>query len=474
MKVKFCNFAKRQKSTAIYTGEYALELDVTWKDKTPITTPVITCSTAAVSTYNYCYIADWGRYYFVREITTIDHMWEISLEEDYLASYKAGIGATSANILYASGSTKSIVDSRIPVLSTVIRGHNYKSISGMTITASNGVPAAIIGVTGKGSFGSYLLQDSNKLPDLLDGIDAFWTNLNIQNVWDALLQFFYGGSTSECLKSAIGIPLVLSASDVSSGSAEDLYLGNYPCKDGNGNNIKGYRITKKVVVYNDTIDIPWGSSDWKKIAGYTNILLYLPLCGMVEINATEAQNDAKLNITYSVNVTSGDITVNIKGNESGRFLGAASGNCAVAEAFGSTGIDTTKMMSTGITTGLGLGAAVATGGGSLAGKAAIGALIGNAAVNTISALGGSGSGSGGLGGGSSYGQDRVCHCFVTQKVLSDTQANFDPIMGKPYMGVATVGSFSGFVQTDGFQFAGGLALEREQINNMLDTGIYYE
>ena len=123
-----------------------------------------------------------------------------------------------------------------------------------------------------------------------------------------------------------------------------------------------------------------------------------------------------------------------------------------------------------------ISAAAASGGISLAGEAAIGAGIGATALQTVEALGGNGGGSGGLGGGSTQGLDKVVHVFVIQKDLTDTQEHFNPIIGKPYMGVATIGSFSGFVQTDGFQFedAGALSSEKDMINRLLDTGIYYE
>jgi hypothetical protein len=44
------------------------------------------------------------------------------------------------------------------------------------------------------------------------------------------------------------------------------------------------------------------------------------------------------------------------------------------------------------------------------------------------------------------------------------------------MGVATIGSFSGFVQTDNFQFASSRAYASEisEINAALNYGIYYE
>ena len=49
-------------------------------------------------------------------------------------------------------------------------------------------------------------------------------------------------------------------------------------------------------------------------------------------------------------------------------------------------------------------------------------------------------------------------------------------MGKPFMGVAAIGSFSGYVQTDGFQFESNAAYssEKDMINKLCDSGIYFE
>ena len=108
-------------------------------------------------------------------------------------------------------------------------------------------------------------------------------------------------------------------------------------------------------------------------------------------------------------------------------------------AFGSTGIDTAKLTSAAAT-GLGTLAAISatTGGlgtilsgiegGALLGNAAIGAGLGATGIQTIEALGGTGSGSGGLGGGSSQGLDKVVHIYVIQKELSDSQDKFNPVM----------------------------------------------
>lgn len=476
MVVNLYHFSKKNKSTKQVNTE-AASFNCTLKEGTSITEPTLLFQTTVAAAFNYCYIPDFNRYYFVSNSRAIENMWEVSFVEDELATYKTEIGATLCNILYASGSTKNIADSRIPVTADILKGHNYKAIDGITITEGSG--AVILGITGKGSFGTYLMQDSGLVSELLDGVDDWWTS-SVSTTLDSVKQCFFGGSAAECLKGAIALPIVLGGSEVSSGSAENLYLGSYPCLRSDGStHIKGYKITKPIIKHTTTINIPWQSTDWKRISGYTTISLYLPLIGILNLPATELQDDASLTIQYSINVTSGDISVEVRGTESLKKFSTASGNCAMNTPYGSTGINTnkaTQAIVSGLGTLVSVGAALASGGASALLEAGIGAGLANTASNTIAALGGSASGSGGLGGGSSQGLDKVIHCFVIQKLLTDTQAHFNPLIGKPYMAVGTPNQFSGYIQTDGFQFEDVQAYssEKDNINRLMDSGVYYE
>ena len=476
MQVRLYSFSKRNKSTKIPSTSYTT-FNCTLKDFTSITKPTLLIQTSNIINYNYCYIPSFNRYYFITDCASYENMWEISCIEDELATYKAAIGVTSCNILYATGSTKNIADTRIPVTADIIKGHNYKAIDGLTITEGSG--AVILGITGKGSFGTYLMQDSGLVSELLDGVDDWWTS-SVSTSIDSVKQCFFGGSAAECLKGAIALPLVIGGPDVSSGSTENLYLGNYPCMLSDGStHIKGYRITKPIIKSTTSINIPWQSTDWKRISGYTTISLYIPFIGIINLPATELQDDTSISILYSINVTSGDISVEVRGTQSLKKFSTASSNCAMNTPYGSTGINTnkaTQAIVSGLGTLVAIGGAVATGGASALLEAGIGAGLANTATNTIEALGGSASGSGGLGGGSSQGLDKVIHCFCITKQLTDTQTHFNPLIGKPYMAVGTPNQFSGFVQTDGFQFENEQAYstEKDNINRMMDSGIYYE
>ena len=479
MIVRFYQFSKRHKSTKIpgQTTPY-IEREIKWKEDTKVTSPTILVSFEPID-YNYVYIPKWNRYYFINDCSTYSNtLWQVSLVEDVLATFRGAIGNTRCNILYTTGSNRTdIVDSRLPVRSTILSDHTQSAINGLTIIPENGTVGIILGINGKGSFGAYMMQNSNKIRSLLDGIDAF--NGTLPSTLDVAKQLMYGGSASECLKSALGMPFVLDATKYSSKNAEQLRLGNYPCTDDNGNPILGYEINKPIGLYITEINIPWLSSDWKRVSLFTTIQMYLPFIGMLSLPATELQYDTTLIVQYSINITSGDIAVQIKGKQSGKIVCTSSGNCAVPVAYGATGINTSKLTS-GVATGIGTAVsaigAYASGGSTLALSGIIGGGLLSTSQQLIDALGGTGSGGAGLGGGASSGLDKVMHIWVIQKNLVVPQSNYVDMIGRPYMQVDLINNVGGFVQTDGAQFEDtyAYASEKQIINQMLDTGIYYE
>ena len=482
MEVKLYNFSKRNKSTKRVEGNGTV-VNCTLKDGTSVTSPTLLFQTQVAAVYNYVYIPYFGRYYFVSSSQSVDNMWQITCTEDYLATYKAEIGLTSCNILYATGSTKNIPDSRIPVTAHLLTDYQQESL-GMTI--SYATARYVLGITGKGSFGAYILNNNAQLSEMLDGIDS-WSSFITDN-WTFTKQLFFGGNASDCLRSAIAIPISFNKAD--HGDLENLNLGNYPCMDGNGNPIKGYKIYDPILDYGCSIHIPWIYNDWRNLSAYTDVCLYIPFIGILSMPASELINEINLTLTYKVNITSGDIAVEIHGETTKKKYATCSGNCAMPVAFGSTGIDTNKVTQAAVT-GIGTLVAInaATGasgsiaamaqgieGGALLGNAAIGAGLASTAFQALQALGGSASGSAGLGGGAACALDDKVYCFVVSKELTDTQAHLNPLIGKPYMAVGTPSQFSGFVQTDGFQLASAKAYssEKDIVNRLMDSGIYYE
>lgn len=103
--IKLYQFSKHRNSTEQPTVSTPTK-DVSGLMKTPssIVSPVMTVKENPTG-YNYCFISDLSRYYFISDITYVLGEWQLSLNVDTLASFKTAIGNTSAYVLRAA-STK--------------------------------------------------------------------------------------------------------------------------------------------------------------------------------------------------------------------------------------------------------------------------------------------------------------------------------------------------------------------------------
>ena len=70
------------------------------KDDTSVLDPVIILQTSDnIFNYNYMYISDFGRYYFIKDIKSLNNnRWEVSAHVDVLETYKNSILANNAVI----------------------------------------------------------------------------------------------------------------------------------------------------------------------------------------------------------------------------------------------------------------------------------------------------------------------------------------------------------------------------------------
>lgn len=463
----YYSFSKRHKSTLQPSS--GTDITIYLKDGCSLTKPVFVLNWSGVPSFNYCQFEN--RYYFVTDKVQVrNDLWEIQCEEDYLASWKTVIGATEAMIMYATGGSDNIVDSRIPITSPVYVSQTPEAINGITITDGN-QGTIILSITGTGSFGNYVLQNSTLIFELMRDMDN-WVQYMINDPVTGFQQLCGSGQAPDNLKGAIALPILASA--MTSGALENLYLGNYPCIDSNDHPIKGYRIIDPLATGSCTINIPWRYSDWRRHSPYSSLYLYLPLIGTIQLPTDELIGETSVTVLYSVNITSGDIAVEVRATSSNKIITTASGNCAMATPYGSANISSAKVASAVVTGIAGVAAAAlapTSGGATLALFSGLTASAGQ----MISASHGETKGGGGLSGGASHGLTKLCVLTCVSKELTDSQSDLNPLMGKPVFAKALIGSYSGFVQTDGVQVAGDmLESEREAINDLLDGGFYYD
>lgn len=127
IKVRFYTFTKQENSTKIPSSG-GTEFDCTLKDASSIFFPVIKlnrgAATTAAPTFNYCYIPDFGRYYFITDWSWDLGLWDVSLKCDVLGSYRTQIGNENLYALRAAAD----YDGAIP-------DHLYPAKAGCTFTS---------------------------------------------------------------------------------------------------------------------------------------------------------------------------------------------------------------------------------------------------------------------------------------------------------------------------------------------------
>lgn len=470
--LNYYTFAKRKNSTKQPSGSSSY-YDVQLKNETSLINPVFILNIGSRPTFNYCQFE--GRYYFVDDVVSIrNDLWEIHCTVDALATWKSDIGSTVANILYATGGRNDIIDQRIPVTSDVHVTSNVAAITGdFTGFTNSGMGICLISVIGTGSFGTYLLSDANDLTQLLKNVEIF-TATNITTVETGIQQLVNSGNAGDCLKNALFLPIILSSFSNFDGASQ-IFLGAYPCTYSGGGAINGYRLNNPFFEASSTVSIPWRYNDWRRNNPYTKVYLYVPLIGTMSIASSEIVNEASITALYSINALSGDVAVEIKGSTSGRALATASGNIAMSTPFGSASISGLKVASA---VGVGVAAVASVALGAVSGGAGALALAGGltaSASGLLNALGGESSGGGGLGGSAVTGLDLGLMCYTVSHDLTDTQANLNPLIGRPVMAKHSINTYSGFVQTDGMEVSGNMFdSERDIINAACNRGIYYE
>jgi len=123
--VNFYHNNKKINSTRLPTAQVGdFGCNVEFKDVTNLYTPSVILSTDRFKDgtkiknpmeFNYCYIPDFGRYYFVRSWSWILGRWECDLEIDVLATFKEQIGNTTTYVLRsASYCDPDVVDTKYP------------------------------------------------------------------------------------------------------------------------------------------------------------------------------------------------------------------------------------------------------------------------------------------------------------------------------------------------------------------------
>lgn len=105
MNVRLGSFAKKKNSTAVPSGGVVTTITGALRDGCSVERPIIGFAGDRMTSpvrYNYAYVVEFARYYFIQDWEWYKGLWFAHMEVDPMATYKTQIGAASCYVLRAA------------------------------------------------------------------------------------------------------------------------------------------------------------------------------------------------------------------------------------------------------------------------------------------------------------------------------------------------------------------------------------
>lgn len=136
MQITLYNFNKKVNSTLQPSGGTTLEGYLRNDDPVSILTPSVVFSVSGAPNFNYAFIPEFNRYYWIDDWRHLEGHWIASMSVDVLATYRSEIGAKDLYVLRSSAEFNTyVIDSKYPATthqSAVETQPGKMRISGLT------------------------------------------------------------------------------------------------------------------------------------------------------------------------------------------------------------------------------------------------------------------------------------------------------------------------------------------------------
>ena len=458
--VKFYNFVKDSNSTKRpAVTDLAVDMSCEIFNPCTVVNPRIVVKTAAPkptngSFYNYCYISDFKRYYFVSNWEYNNGLWIASLSCDVLSTYKTQIGAESMFILRASAASNGYIrDNYYPMTAEVVKNSSFTSHS--TWSYSTGV--YVVNVVGMNTGTSTLYQFTPaNFSSFLDALLGVIDNTTFVDIMQAIKNSLF--NPIRYITSATWFPRGFTTS------------GSAIVKVGLWNSgVSADIISDPTGVLEQTTmslsQHPQATrGEYLNIPPYSQHVLKYDPFGAIELDTSKIVGE--YTITYSVimDAITGQGTLRVVGGVSGNLLANVTTQLGVPLPLTGASIGSGSVAGSVATIG-GAVAGIITGGAGLMAEAALAGVstIENAVKGVVTTIGSGGSITG-------LRQDVVLY-ETFYKVTGENNAK----NGRPYMRTATPSSLTGFmIAQRGDVAIDGTAQEADAIKAILESGFYYE
>lgn len=455
---------KKVNSTKLPTGVGGqLILNCNIKAPSSVIHPTIEIATTAnILKYNYAYIPQFSRYYWINDMTFDRGLWVLDLSVDVLATYKSDIGNYNGYVLRSSAqSDGSIMDNLYPTnADTTVQ----------VVTADPGVTFNgfengnfVVGIQGKDNASDagviYFLLTPARFRTLLNNFYAnsqgsFWGNIS-SGIINSL------NKISDYIVSCYWYPNTITFTTVPD---QDIFVGSLF-----NPNLKGDKITS----YSTTLTSSWQDvpkhpqaatrGNYLNIAPYSVYHFHSDLIGDITMQSEQMKDCLRFRSVLNVDVTTGQARFAITGsfnplNTLTRRIYSTYVDLGVQIPLDGTNISVIAAGSNALQTGAALLS------GDFVGAAAG---IGNT-LNSLLPTPGSKGPNGGIVGMLGHGLDLICYFH---EVIDDNNNDY----GRPLCQVIMLSNLGGYMELDNPHVQViGTSQEADMVNNYLSSGIYYE
>lgn len=217
MIVRFYNLSKRSNSTKQPTGTGS-EYNCILKSASGILRPVIELqlSITQAPAWNYAYIPDYNRYYWITDCVYSGRLWEISLAVDPLASFKTDIGGSTLYVLRASAEKDGAITDMMYPLKETYTAEAGEIISTPWWTLAPGVSSGyfVVGIMGRITDATqaggitYLVMGPNQFKEFTEKLFAddlsYYTGTDPLGIGESLAKMIF--NPAEYINSVTWIP----------------------------------------------------------------------------------------------------------------------------------------------------------------------------------------------------------------------------------------------------------------------------
>lgn len=311
--ITFYKFSKRQNSTKrpINTTP-SLAFNGKLMDQSGILSPTFTVDFSTILNenpydYNYAFITEWNRYYFVKNWVYSLGLWRCEMSVDVMASWKNQIGSTSTFVKRCSYvDYKRYIDDKYPmIVKSEIK--NLTDNGNFTANLSQGCfILGIVGSTGSGGIGgvNYYVTNENGFKQLLNKVFLNTSWLNITEITDELQKAMF--NPIQYIASAYYFPF--SSGDILSKTATGIVKFGWWDISGLSNfYILGeYPHTEKEIVFSIPKHPQSGTvGDWLNLNPYMRYSLMYHPYGQWELDSTIMASYRTLKLFQTIDLISG-------------------------------------------------------------------------------------------------------------------------------------------------------------------------